>query len=377
MRLRRLWLALTFASTLGLGLAVGLQLDSQAEVPVVTAPETGPSAVSAPVRFLPEPPAQISLCGEPVPLDSPMVAEALDREFNIAVHDQAQVVMWLKRARRYFPLISRKLKAAGLPDDLKYVAVAESALLTRVRSHAGAVGPWQFMRSTARRYGLRVDRWFDQRRDLAMATDAAIRYLKDLYEEFGSWPLAMAAYNTGEARIRRELADQEVGDYYQLYLFNETQRYVFRILAAKIILSDPGAYGYQLPDDRLYKPLPSELAKVRLKRTTHLTRVAKAAGTTFRHLRDLNPAIRTAHLPRGAATLRVPPGAAAQLQDSLAKQPAGQGRAASRDQWVVRRGDTLTAISRQTGVSVRRIKRANRLSGSTIRVGQRLIIPGG
>jgi membrane-bound lytic murein transglycosylase D len=257
-------------------------------------------------HFLPELPKRVTLCGEKVPLDQVFVAEQLDREFNIAVHDRAQVVMWMKRARRFFPYISGMLKKQGLPDDLKYLAVAESALLQRVSSHAGAVGLWQFMRRTGQRYGLRRNRWFDDRRNPQKATKAAVAYLKELHEEFGAWSLAMAAYNCGERRVRTAIKEQGTREYYYLYLPRETMRYVYRIMAAKIILSDPMRYGYDLPDSRLYKPWPDNFLKLRLKNSIHLRELAKLAGTSVRMLKELNPELRTFHLPRGVHRIRVP-----------------------------------------------------------------------
>jgi membrane-bound lytic murein transglycosylase D len=257
-------------------------------------------------HFLPAPPKRLVLCGEKVPLDQVFVAEQLDREFNIAVHDRAQVVMWMKRARRFFPYISGMLKKQGLPDDLKYLAVAESALLQRVSSHAGAVGLWQFMRRTGQRYGLRRNRWFDDRRNPQKATKAAVAYLKELHEEFGAWSLAMAAYNCGERRVRTAIKEQGTREYYYLYLPRETMRYVYRIMAAKIILSDPMRYGYDLPDSRLYKPWPDNFLKLRLKNSIHLRELAKLAGTSVRMLKELNPELRTFHLPRGVHRIRVP-----------------------------------------------------------------------
>jgi hypothetical protein len=337
-------------------------------------------APPAPRRYLPAPPKKLTLCGEPVPLELPHVAEALDREFTIAVHDQAQVVMWLKRARRYFPYITRRLKAAGLPEDLKYLCVAESSLLRRIRSRAGAVGLWQLVPGTARRYGLRVNRWFDDRRNVEKATGAALAYLKDLYAEFGSWALAMAAYNCGEKRLRREVAEQGVKDYYHLYLPRETMRYLFRIMAAKIILSRPAAYGYVLPPEHLYRPRPSRKVTLVNRRPLHLRLLAAACGSTVRELMELNPELRTYWLPAGKVTLQVPPGGAKDLAARLAalrrqagpapSSPPGRPRTV-----VVRTGDTLSAIARRHGVKLEALRRANRITGSLIRPGQRLVIP--
>jgi peptidoglycan lytic transglycosylase D len=191
-------------------------------------------------------PRTLTLCGEMIPLENPHVWEMLDREFNITVWDRAQVFMYLKRAGRYFPYIEKKLSEAGMPMDLKYIAVAESALLTHSRSRVGAKGMWQFMRLAARSNGLRRDRIVDERLNFEHSTKAAIKYLKYLKRKFNTWPLALAAYNGGETRIRKAIREQKTRDYYRLNLPLETERYVFRIAAIKIVMDNPARYGYHL-----------------------------------------------------------------------------------------------------------------------------------
>ncbi len=351
-----------------LWLALALTLLAAAPTAAHAAP-----ADQAPRRFLPSPPRKMTLCGEPVPLNLPLVAEQFDREFTIHVHDQAQVVMWMKRAARYFPYIEKQLKAAGLPDDLKYLAVAESSLLRRVRSYAGAVGPWQFVADTGRRYGLRRNRYFDDRFNLEKATLAAIAYLKDLHQKFGSWPLAMAAYNCGEKRLMREIREQGVSDYYHLYLPLETMRYVYRILAVKAILSHPERYGYHLPPSRLYRPIRADRVVLKLNRPLHLRTLARAARTTVRMLKELNPELRGYYLPRGRHRLKVPLGQAKGLSARLKRlKPVPPPR---QQEWLVKPGDTLSFIARQTGVKVRDLMRANHLRRSLLHPGQRLVIP--
>jgi soluble lytic murein transglycosylase-like protein len=355
---------LTAACTMALALGLAAAAPAQ---PLEKAP-------AAPYRHIvPVLPKKLTLCGAPVPLARPLVSQYLDRELVIAAHDPAQVIMWLKRASRYFPYIEKRLKAAGMPDDLKYVAVAESALIHYIRSPAGAVGFWQFIPATGRRYGLRINRWFDDRRNLKRATGAALLYLKDLYKQFGSWPLAMAAYNCGERRLKREIAEQGVKDYFDLALPMETQRYVYRILAAKLILTYPERYGYALPKAARWKPVPSESATLVLKRPMHLTVVARAAGISYRQLKELNPELRRRHLPRGKTTIQVPVGRAAGLAARLAK--AGPPPPGALVEYVVKRGDNLSAIARRHGVSLGELKEANDLDDTLIQPGQRLKIP--
>lgn len=339
-----------------------------------------PKSKSVP-HFLPSTPAKLELAGEKVPLDQPFVAEQLDREFIISVHDRAQVVMWMKRAHRYFPYIRQELAKVGLPEDLKYLAVAESALLHRISSSAGAVGLWQFIPATGKRYGLRVNRWFDDRRNPEKATAAALAYLKDLKEEFGSWALAMAAYNCGERRVRREIAEQGIKDYYHLYLPRETMRYVYRIMAAKIILSDPVKYGYVLPQEELYLPLQADRVTLKLKRAMHLRTLAQASNSTVRRLREINPELRSYWLPRGGVTIKVPQGEGGEVKERLALLNKGKPQGVktrppqAKRVVVVRAGDTLSAIAKRNKVKIKDLRSANRLSGSIIKPGQRLVIP--
>jgi len=180
-----------------------------------------------------------SFCGEPVPMDNPEVRERFEREFLLSVWNEPQVILWLKRSKRYFTIVEPMLKSAGLPDDLKYVAVAESALRPHAGSRQGAMGFWQFMPSTGQKYGLTIDSLKDERRNIFRSTEAAIRYFKELREEFGSWTLAAAAYNMGEQGLMSEILEQRTDNYYELYLPLETQGFLFRILAIKLIITQP------------------------------------------------------------------------------------------------------------------------------------------
>jgi len=320
-------------------------------------------------------PKSVSLCGEPMPLENPRVREMLDREFTIAVWDRAQVFMWLKRAGRYFPYIEKKLAEEGMPDDLKYLAVAESALLTHIRSRKGALGTWQFMARTARRNGLRKDRKMDERRNFERSTEAALKYLRSLKDMFGTWTLALAGYNCGEARLGKEIKQQKVRDYYRLNLPMETERFIFRIATAKIIMGNPRRYGYRLLPERVYKPIACDRVPVRINTPRHITGVAKAIGTDFKVIKELNPQIHGYYLPPGRYTLKVPagkgPGLAAVLKQTPSP-PRQSVKVESGQYYVVRPGDSLSRISVRTGVSVTTLKRLNGIRGSLIRVGQKL-----
>ncbi|MFC1867901.1 transglycosylase SLT domain-containing protein [Thermodesulfobacteriota bacterium] len=322
-------------------------------------------------------PESVDICGEPMPLDNIMVREMLDREFTIMVWDRAQVFMWLKRAGRFFPHIEKDLAKANMPDDLKYLAVAESSLLTHVRSKRGALGTWQFMASTGRHKGLRKNRFMDERRSFEMSTGAALKYLKQLNGMFGSWTLALAAYNLGDTKLKKKIKEQNVKDYYRLELPLETERFVFRIAAIKIIMREPERYGYHLLPERIYKPIKCDMVRIRIRAPLRITDVAQAIGTDFKTIKELNPQILGRYLPVGRYTIRVPPGSGAGIP-AVIKKLAGKGRHKIKkvpdNYYVVQPGDTLSLISKQTGVPVGTLKSLNNISGSLIKVGQELRI---
>jgi membrane-bound lytic murein transglycosylase D len=296
-------------------------------------PVGAPPQVAAPEALrLPyyAPPTQLYLCGEPVPLDDPGVREALDREFTVEVWSRAQTTMWLKRAARYFPEIERKLRARRLPMDLKYVVLVESDLRTDAKSSVGALGPWQFMGPTAQRFQLRCDKSVDERMEFSAATDAALAYLDRLHQLFHSWPLALAAYNAGEGRIQKAIAAQGVTNYYQLSLPAETERYIFRVLAAKIILEDPARYGYDIPGDQLYAPLASDEVRVTLAQEVPIRKLVEACGTYYKAFKTLNPWIKGETLCAGTFRLKIPPGSAPRFEVALRQlEQAGKGGNAS------------------------------------------------
>lgn len=258
-------------------------------------------------------PEALSLCNEPVPLGTAAVREMLDRELTISAWDQAQVFLWLKRAGRYFPELEKTLAQRGMPADLKYLMVAESSLLPYAQSNKGAVGLWQLMEETGVRNGLRRDPLVDERQSFERSTEAALRYLQSLRGLFGSWTLALAAYNCGEARLKKEIDIQQVQDYYRLNLPLETERFIFRIAAIKLILENPGQYGYRLPSVHVYKPAAVDTVAISVERQLHLTDVARALGTDFKTVKELNPQFVDYYLAPGACLLRVPEGLGARV----------------------------------------------------------------
>ena len=261
-------------------------------------------------------PDNLYLCGEPVPLQDPLVREDLDRELTIVAWSRAQTTMWLKRAHRYLPEVEAKLRTQRLPLDLQYVVIIESDLLPKAKSHAGALGPWQFMALTAQRYQLRCNDNVDDRLEFAAATDAALSYLQHLYQLFHNWPLALASYNCGEARVQKEMALQGVNSFYYLSLPEETERYVHRLLAAKIVLEDPARYGYEIPEDQLYPPLEYDEVSITLLKDAPVRRLAEACGSYYKAIKTLNPWIKEAALKPGAYRLKVPKGTGSRFEEA-------------------------------------------------------------
>ena len=320
----------------------------------------------------------MDFCGEEAPLGDPDVRERLEKQILLALWDRAQVILWIKRSGRYMPYIEKMLKQHGLPDDLKYVAIVESALRPHVGSSAGAVGYWQFIRSTGRRYGLRIDRYIDERRNIFKATEAAIAYYKKLYKDFNSWTLAAAAYNMGERGLQNAVDEQKTTDYYHLYLSLETQQYVPKILAVKLILSDLPKYGFHISRDDLYPPLQFDRVEIDLPKSAHLQLIAEASGTFFKTIKDLNPEIRGSYLTKGHHAVLIPQGAAETFADRFKKlfeNSVARKEDAEKIIHVVKRGDYLSGIAEKYRVPLSHLLRWNNLKkNSQIHPGNRLII---
>ncbi len=320
-------------------------------------------------------PQQLELCGEPVPLDRPDVVERLDLELVVILGNPVATTLWFKRMPRYFPLVEAELELRGLPQDLKYVALVESNLRADARSSAGAVGPWQFMGGTGGEMGLEHRAWVDERRDWQKATTAALDYLSALRESFDSWPAALAAYNAGRRRVSQAMEEQQHSSYYDLVLPRETERYVFRMLAAKLVIENPERYGIRVPETYLYAPLDVAMHEFRVgRRELPLPAVAQAAGVSYRELRRLNPWLLGAPLPRGTYRIQVPTANAGGFDGELARWEAANPEP-QRVYYHVRRGDTLSAIARRHSVPLRSLLQWNGLnSRSVIRPGQEVLI---
>jgi membrane-bound lytic murein transglycosylase D len=271
-------------------------------------------------------------------------------------------------------MFRRIFAEAGLPQDLVYMAHVESAYKTTAYSRARAKGIFQFISSTGRRYGLRIDYWVDERSDPEKSARAATAYLTDLYEEFGDWYLALAAYNGGEGRIRYALRRSGKKDFWGIartrYIRRETRNYVPAILAATLISKEPAKYGFDFEPDA-----PLVYDTIQVEGAADLRVLAKCAGTELDTMKRLNPSLRRYQTPPGATTdVRLPVGAAESTLAALEAIPPKERVLYARHK--VRQGDTLSGLSRKYGVSVRSIQQANNMGRRTmIREGRVLLIP--
>lgn len=354
--------------------------------------------------------------------DIPVVRnDAVERFVDIFTGRQSdRMALYLKRSGRYEGMIRSKLRERGMPEDLLYLSMIESGFNPNARSKAQAVGLWQFIADTGRRYGLRVDGYVDERRDPVKSTDAALSYLSDLHGQFGSWYLAAAAYNSGEgrvSRVMRRVKGKERGeeaDFWTIrsHLPSETREYVPLMVAAAVVAKEPGRYG--LGHVERWSPLETE--QVEVPAGTRLAVVAEAVGVSNAEMRKLNPHLLKAMTPPGSKpySVHIPEGraeifstefpaklAAAEVREKAEAQERARVAAAKRAEnerratarraeqrrlaaratrsartHTVRRGESLWTIARRNNTSVKAIQRANGLGGRTaLRAGQKIRVP--
>lgn len=235
-------------------------------------------------------PENLNLAGERVPIEIPDVKERMDRELLVNTYWQSNGLLLLKRANKYFPILEPLLKEYGLPDDFKFLALAESGFIDET-STAGAAGMWHFMKATGKEYGLEINDNVDERYHIEKSTKVAAEYLKNAKERFGSWTLAAAAYNAGNYGVAKRLETQQVTSYYDALLPDETERYVFRILALKEIMNNPKKYGFVFEDSDLYTLPKTYTVKVDTA-ISNIATFAKGFGITYKELKIHNPWLR-------------------------------------------------------------------------------------
>lgn len=240
--------------------------------------------------FAPKIPSELDFAGEKVPLNEREVRERLDRELIVNTYRHGSTLLLMKKAAQWLPVMEHILKEEGVPTDFLYLCMAESDL-GHVVSPSGAAGFWQFMKPTAAQYGMLVNEEVDQRYDIEKSTHAACKYLKEAYAKFGSWTMAAASYNMGVMGLEKQTERQSFNNYYDLFLNTETSRYVFRILAIKLIHQNPEEYGFFVGEDDLYEPY--KYSKIQVSGpVSSWVEFAKEHGTTYKHLRLHNAWIR-------------------------------------------------------------------------------------
>jgi len=259
-------------------------------------PENEPVVVESKTEFRSPPmPDSVTFAGEQVPLDRFDVKEALDRELLSNAYFHSQTIRYIKLAPRYFSIIEPILKKEGIPDDFKFLALAESGLDPRAVSPVHAIGFWQFMKGTAMQYGLEVNNEVDERYNVVKSTYAACDYLKDAYEKYGNWTMVAASYNAGMRGIDRQLERQKTDSYYNLLLVEETERYVFRIVALKLILENPAKYNFIIPESEKYPIIPTKNVEI-TGSVEDFADFAHKLGINYKLLKDFNPWLRQSYL---------------------------------------------------------------------------------
>ncbi|HEY0679575.1 MAG TPA: lytic transglycosylase domain-containing protein [Chitinophagaceae bacterium] len=297
------------AAYLAAGIIAGIILTAQlAFRPGDEKKTTGRNDNNTHTWFVPQLPTNITFSGEVVPLDKWDVKERLDRQVLFNYYQPSNVLYMLKLSNRYFPAIVERLKANGVPEDFKYLCVAESNLVAEAISRSGAVSWWQFLDMTAPGYDLEVNKEVDQRYDVLKATDAACKYLKSAYAKFGSWTAAAASYNCGQGGFNANATFQKSKNYYDLMLPEETNRYIFRILAFKYLMENAAEFGFQLEKDEAYQPINTRNITV-ITSIPDLAAFAIQENTNYKILRLLNPWLRGRSLtvkPGKSYTIQLP-----------------------------------------------------------------------
>ena len=300
------------------------------------------------------------------------------RYFQTGITERFQ--SYLDRFEHYKPVVQQIFEEFGIPVELSYLSLVESGFNPKAYSRARAAGPWQFMKATGRIYGLRVNWHIDERRDPIKSTVAAAHHLRDLYDRFGSWPLALAAYNAGEGKISRAIRKSRTRDYWKIrqswrYIRRETREYVPRFIAATMIAMNPTDYGFTVnPTD------PYAYEEVPIKKRVHLRSIAEATGISLEELKRLNPELRRSIIPvhQAGYYLKVPLGTRSVVEDHHDQLKLWTQPPPPPTQWYrVRRGDSLSVVAKRFRMSVRTLKNLNNRSGNLIRAGERLRVRAG
>ncbi|MFN3740898.1 MAG: transglycosylase SLT domain-containing protein [Thermodesulfovibrionales bacterium] len=307
--------------------------------------------------------------------NNPIAKAAIEKSISLFTERiKDKFSLWLSRSGKYLDLMKNILKSKDLPEDIAFLPLIESGFNPAAYSVAKAVGPWQFIASTAKRYGLKIDWWRDERRDPIKSTVAAADYLKDLYDMFGSWNLAMAAYNAGEGKILKALNRTKRDDYWELtstkYIKKETKEYVPKFVAARMIATNPDEYGF----DRIEYHQPFDYDEVTINHPIDLDVAARCADTTVEVIKELNPELRRWSTPpgEGSYSLRIPSGKKESFLKNLSEIP--EEELFTIDKYKVKKGDTIKKIASKTGIPISVILELN--DGlKTIKQGDIIFLP--
>ncbi len=283
---RKKWWRIVFPFIIAAKIAVIVFIVASAK------PEQSHIAAESKMEFKPvEVPEKVVFAGEEFPIDRFDVFESLDRELLSNAYFHSQTIRYIKMAPRYFSVIEPILKENGVPDDFKYLALAESGFNPRAVSHAQAVGLWQFVKGAAQDYGLEVNKEVDERYHVEKSTTAACKYLKDAYRKYGNWPLVAASYNAGMTGIARQLERQKTDSYFDLLLSEETARYFYRIVALKLILENPETYHFYISGKEKYPVIKTRDVEI-TGAVPNFTDFAQQQGISYKLLKDFNPWLR-------------------------------------------------------------------------------------
>lgn len=321
-------------------------------------------------------PDSFSFCGERIPVEIPDVKERLEDIYYARIGNDDRIFLQLKRTRKYFPFFEKILKEMGAPDDLKYLSVAESSLRIDAYSNADAAGLWQFIPSTAKLWGLRVDKQIDERFHVEKSTRAAVQMLKSMRDALGSWSLAAAAYNNGQANINKSVKEQKTDNYFDLFLNKETRNYIFHIAVLKEILEHPRQYGYELSERDYYRPFDDSTQRVIVKGPiVDLGQWAKNQNTNYKTVKLYNYWIMRNTLPEGNWELILPD----KIKLTDIKQDSTLKRASAGESELfvihtVQEGESLTKISKQYDVRMADIIQWNELRSDVVFAGAKLRI---
>jgi len=250
-------------------------------------------------------PESLTLCEKKIPVTRVDIRERFERELFQFLENKGLMVILIKRYFKYYNIINEEIKKFGLPSDLIFLVLAESYLNPRALSKAEAAGLWQFIKETGKKEGLFINEHVDERYNIKKATRTALTHLKKLYEEFNDWLITMAAYNAGAARLREAIANQDTRDFFEMFLPEETERYIFRIMALKEIVLNREKYGIKIDEKSLYTPVALKEVVIETEKEIHISIFAKAMEVSFKTFRDQNLHLRRYRLPRGVYTINI------------------------------------------------------------------------